>query len=65
MSAGVNGSFKCACMILINPGDEVMVFELYYGDHLSTLSGIGDCAAVDFSSRAGVRVAPFMRVKKV
>ncbi len=41
-----------------------MVFDLYYGDHLSTLSGISDCAASDFSSRVGVRVAPFIRGKK-
>ncbi len=61
MSAGVNGAFKCVCMTFINPDDEAIVFGLYYGDHLSTLSGISDCFASDFSSRSGVRGAPFMR----
>jgi len=37
VSAGATGALYCACLSLLNPGDEVMVFEPYYGYHLSTL----------------------------
>jgi len=37
VSAGATGSLYCACLALLNPGDEVIVFEPYYGYHISTL----------------------------
>jgi aminotransferase len=37
VSAGTTGSFYCACLALLNPGDEVIVFEPYYGYHVNTL----------------------------
>lgn len=37
VSAGSTGSFYCACLALLNPGDEVLLFEPFYGYHLNTL----------------------------
>jgi aminotransferase len=37
VSAGATGALYCACLALLNPGDEVIVFEPYYGYHVSTL----------------------------
>lgn len=37
VSAGATGAFYCACMALLNPGDEVIIFEPYYGYHINTL----------------------------
>src|SRR5258707_10060052 len=37
VSAGGAGGFCCACLALLNPGDEVILFEPYYGYHLNTL----------------------------
>ena len=37
VSAGTTGAFYCACLALLDPGDEVILFEPYYGYHLSTL----------------------------
>ncbi|MGA2363188.1 MAG: aminotransferase class I/II-fold pyridoxal phosphate-dependent enzyme [Candidatus Aminicenantales bacterium] len=36
VSAGATGALYCACLALLNPGDEVIVFEPYYGYHIST-----------------------------
>jgi aminotransferase len=33
VSAGSTGAFYCACLALLNPGDEVILFEPYYGYH--------------------------------
>ncbi len=41
VSAGSTGALYCACLALLNPGDEVIVFEPYYGYHLSTLLATG------------------------
>lgn len=41
VSDGATGAFYTACMALLNPGDEVILFEPYYGYHRSTLSSIG------------------------
>jgi len=38
VSAGATGALYCACLALLNPGDEVILFEPYYGYHLQTLS---------------------------
>ncbi len=37
VSGGSTGALYCACLALLNPGDEVIVFEPYYGYHISTL----------------------------
>lgn len=37
VSAGATGALYCACLALLDPGDEVIVFEPYYGYHISTL----------------------------
>lgn len=37
VSAGATGALYCACLALLNPGDEVIVFEPFYGYHISTL----------------------------
>lgn len=36
-SAGATGALYCTCLALLNPGDEVIIFEPYYGYHISTL----------------------------
>ena len=41
VSAGATGAFYCACLALLNPGDEVILFEPYYGYHSSTLIAAG------------------------
>lgn len=41
VSDGATGAFYTACMVLLNPGDEVILFEPYYGYHRSTLISIG------------------------
>lgn len=40
VSAGATGAFHCACLALLNPGDEVLLFEPYYGYHLSALIAV-------------------------
>ena len=40
VTAGSTGAFYCACMALLNPGDEVIVFEPYYGYHVHTLTAM-------------------------
>ncbi len=40
-SAGTTGVFFCAVMSLLNPGDDVIVFEPYYGYHIATLRAAG------------------------
>jgi aminotransferase len=35
--SGSTGAFYTACLALLNPGDEVILFEPYYGYHLNTL----------------------------
>lgn len=40
ISAGSTGSFYAACLALLNAGDEVLLFEPYYGYHLNTLMAV-------------------------
>lgn len=40
VSAGSTGAFYCACLALLNPGDEVVLFEPYYGYHVNTLQAV-------------------------
>ena len=41
VSAGATGAFYTTAMTLLNEGDEVVVFEPYYGYHISTLESLG------------------------
>jgi aminotransferase len=40
-SAGATGAFYAACLALLNEGDEVVVFEPYYGYHIVTMASLG------------------------
>lgn len=40
VSSGSTGSFYSACLALLNPGDEVILFEPFYGYHLNTLRAV-------------------------
>ena len=39
VTSGVTGGFDSACRAVLNPGDEVVLFEPYYGYHYATLVG--------------------------
>ena len=41
VSAGATGALYCACLALLEPGDEVILFEPYYSYHESTLVATG------------------------
>ena len=40
-SAGATGAFYSACLALLNPGDEVILFEPFYQYHVNTLLAVG------------------------
>ena len=40
VSAGTTGVFYAAALALLNPGDEVIVFEPFYSYHISTLQAV-------------------------
>ena len=40
-TAGATGAFFIACLALLNPGDEFIVFQPYYGYHVNTLKMLG------------------------
>ncbi len=40
VTSGVTGAFQAAAMALLNPGDEVLVFEPFYGYHVGTLKSL-------------------------
>ena len=35
-TAGATGAFFIACLALLNPGDEFIIFQPYYGYHVNT-----------------------------
>jgi aminotransferase len=41
VSAGSTGAFYCAALALLEPGDQVVLFEPYYGYHRNTLLAVG------------------------
>lgn len=41
MSAGSTGAFYSACMALLNPGDEVILMEPFYGYHVNMIRSVG------------------------
>jgi aminotransferase len=40
VSAGATGAFHCACLALLQPGDEVVLFEPYYQYHINALLAV-------------------------
>lgn len=40
-TSGATGVFYAACLAILNPNDEVVLFEPYYGYHLNTLLAAG------------------------
>jgi aminotransferase len=40
VSAGATGSFQATCMALLNPGDEVVLFEPYYAYHVQAILAV-------------------------
>jgi aminotransferase len=40
ISAGATGSFQATCMALLNPGDEVILFEPFYAYHLQAIIAV-------------------------
>ncbi|MDR4478593.1 MAG: pyridoxal phosphate-dependent aminotransferase [Nitrospira sp.] len=40
VSAGATGSFQATCMALLNPGDEVVLFEPFYAYHLQAILAV-------------------------
>src|ERR1700722_1434799 len=40
VSAGSTGAFYCACLALLDAGDEVILFEPFYGYHVNTLLAV-------------------------
>ncbi|PIT83935.1 aminotransferase [Candidatus Micrarchaeota archaeon CG10_big_fil_rev_8_21_14_0_10_45_29] len=41
VSAGTTGALFCACLALLKPGDEVIIFEPYYSYHVDTILAVG------------------------
>lgn len=41
VTSGATGGFAAACLALLDPGDEVVLFEPYYGYHYNTLITLG------------------------
>lgn len=44
VSSGSTGAFYGACLALLDPGDEVVLFEPFYGYHWDTLRAVGASA---------------------
>ncbi|MDP9132107.1 MAG: pyridoxal phosphate-dependent aminotransferase [Nitrospirota bacterium] len=40
VSAGATGSFQSTCMALLNPGDEVILFEPFYAYHIQAILAV-------------------------
>jgi aminotransferase len=40
VTSGATGAFHAAAMALLNPGDEVLLFEPFYGYHVNTLKSL-------------------------
>lgn len=41
VTSGATGAFAATCLALLDPGDEVILFEPYYGYHLNTILTLG------------------------
>jgi aminotransferase len=40
VTSGATGAFYSACLALFNPGDEILLFEPFYGYHVNTLDSL-------------------------
>ena len=40
ITSGATGAFQAACSAILNPGDEVLLFEPFYGYHAAMLRGL-------------------------
>ncbi len=40
VSAGATGSFQATCMALLNPGDEIILFEPFYAYHIQAILAV-------------------------
>ena len=58
VSAGATGAFYAACLALFDAGDEVIIFEPYYGYHVVTLASLGVTPVFVRLEGADWRVAP-------
>jgi aminotransferase len=56
VTSGATGAFHAACIALLEPGDEMLLFEPYYGYHRNTL------AALDLGARLVPLRAPDWRL---
>src|SRR4051794_33833449 len=41
VTSGATGGFAAACLSLFDPGDEILLFEPFYGYHLNTIPSFG------------------------
>ena len=41
VTSGATGAFAASCLALFDPGDEIILFEPYYGYHLNTVLSFG------------------------
>src|SRR4051812_2242880 len=41
VTSGATGGFAASCLALFDPGDEIILFEPYYGYHLNTVATLG------------------------
>src|SRR6478609_3904268 len=41
VTSGSSAAFYGACLAVLDPGDEVVLFEPYYGYHVDTLTAVG------------------------
>jgi aminotransferase len=41
ITSGATGGFAASCLALFDPGDEIILFEPYYGYHLNTVIALG------------------------
>lgn len=57
VSAGATGAFHSACLALLSPGDEVVLFEPYYQYHISALLAVEAVPVVVKTSAPDWRVS--------
>jgi aminotransferase len=55
VTSGSSSAFYGACLAVLDPGDEVVLFEPYYGYHTDTLTAVGAEAKYDWPAYARAR----------
>jgi len=58
VTSGATAGFQAACMALFDPGDEVILFEPFYGYHLNTLGSLRVNATSSSIGRAQLGAGP-------